>query len=1137
MIATSETAYNSLEPLFLPYEEPNKHRVKPKKDGAKSSIEACRRPSQLHIVQNLRAEVSQWRMTGYPGASQTTRELLSHWFERDHKLSNADGDTYPFRYYFCQREAIETFIFLYECRGIYTLSALTANYGSGSEEERTTTALGIAPEEDQICRYAFKIATGAGKTKVMSLAMVWSYFHAKYEPDSTLPKHFLLIAPNLIVFERLKEDFEGGKIFAADPLVPPAWKADFNLSVALQDDTVGLVTDGIVYLTNIHRLYDTSTRKKTRDDDAYEWMGPSVSKNRSTDTSKRLREQIAKHPRLLVINDEAHHVWDQDSAWNICISDLQKKIWDQTGENTLIQLDFSATPKDNKGNLFKHIVTEAPLGEAIDGGIVKTPIIGSGKITERTDENAAIKYQHHLLLGYDRWLDSFEEWSKSNKKALMFVMTEDAEAADQIAYELNTNPSFKVLNGKTLNLHTRLKGKVKKKGKGRDTYFVFEESENAITGEDLEFLRDLARDLDSDTSPYRCIVSVLMLREGWDVKNVTTIVPLRAYSSKANILPEQTLGRGLRRMTPPGQANELVTVVEHPSFANLYKEELAQQGVIIDIVDVTRVPRTSVSIFPDAEKKDLAKLELLIPRISQGFSRKASLDGLTFDDIKNAFAKYKPLPIGEKSSTIIQYQGKHLITDEVIQEMAIQLPLLQHPGGCISFYRTELERQTKLVGLKSILDNLLERFIQELLFEQPVSIWDSSVLSRFSDDDVREHIRATFVPLIQAKTTFKEERRADATPIPVSGWKAFQVSQSASRPVVQAARTLFNLVTCNQQLESALSQFLDKAPDVAAFCKNAGPQALRIDYLNSAGQLAMYTADFIVRSNDNKYFLLEAKGREDRDVPLKAKAAVEWCKAASSKKVTWEYVYVTDSIFQTFSRDSLAALARTSAPSLMEMLSESSTQQLKLPLAQITAQAQTKTAFDSFITEQILEALPPTYKTPITEAITLYSFCENQKGFSFASVFTPLLKPIDTSCVLLISNALQQYVPTNPMEQQNFFDAGSSRLSERAQNLKKTLVWKSGISPIGLLKFCLTFENKENLGGVFKVIPPVFKVLAESELPAHIEDINDFRNNYIAHQNYVLNDPKQAQTNLKHWISTLLILHKINSAAASGRTS
>lgn len=123
---------------------------------------------------------------------------------------------------------------------------------------------------------------------------------------------------------------------------------------------------------------------------------------------------------------------------------------------------------------------------------------------------------------------------------------------------------YRELNGKTINLHTNLKGKVKKVGKGSNATYVFEENEKEISDEDLETLRELSRALDSNKSQYLCIVSVLMLREGWDVRNVTTIVPLRAYSSKANILPEQTLGRGLQRITPPGQATEVVTVVGAP---------------------------------------------------------------------------------------------------------------------------------------------------------------------------------------------------------------------------------------------------------------------------------------------------------------------------------------------------------------------------------------------------------------------------------------------------------------------------------------------------------------------------------------------------------------------------------------------
>src|SRR5438045_4280145 len=151
--------------------------------------------------------------------------------------------------------------------------------------------------------------------------------------------------------------------------------------------------------------------------------------------------------------------------------------------------------------------------------------------------------------------------AKERKEAAVVCNDRRHGAANQIAHRLNTDALFRELNGKTTNLHTRLKGKVKWMGGRRSGYPVFEESEKEISDDDLKALRELSREIDSDENPYSCIVSVLMLREGWDVRNVTTIVPLRPYNAPANILPEQTLGRGLRRMTPPGSdVTEVVTV-------------------------------------------------------------------------------------------------------------------------------------------------------------------------------------------------------------------------------------------------------------------------------------------------------------------------------------------------------------------------------------------------------------------------------------------------------------------------------------------------------------------------------------------------------------------------------------------------
>jgi type III restriction enzyme len=621
----------ALEPLFAPHEEPNQHRARAQGDQP-AQTKKGRRPSKIAIAQSLRSHVKQWRETDYPGASDTTRELLHHWFGRDHLIEASGGLRVPFRYYFCQREAMETLIYLYEVRGIRSLTPLVGEFGGPSAE---TAALGVNPDDDRWAKYAFKLATGAGKTKVMSLAIVWSYFHALRESNSPMAKHFVVVAPNLTVFERLKTDFkpaEGGKdIFDNDPLIPVAWRGDWNLSVVLQDEASGAATGGTLYLTNIHRLYDHERRKKEAE--TYDWMGPTVSRAKALDTGAELRKRITGHERVMILNDEAHHLWDSSSAANEAISYLHETIASRTGAGLVAQLDFSATPKDDNGQMFQHVVCDTPLGEAVDGGIVKTPIIGKGKgWVERTSTDASERYEEQLRVGYARWLKSKEEWQKSGKKPLLFVMTEDTEAANQIADRMNTDPVFKELNKKTVNLHTNLKGKVKWVGGRTNGYPVFEESEKEISDDDLKALRELSRQIDSDQNPYSCIVSVLMLREGWDVRNVTTIVPLRPYTSKANILPEQTLGRGLRRMTPPGEAAELVTVVEHPAFVSLYAQELEQEGLFIETIDVEHIPKTTVTIFPDKEHKDFAALDIVLPEVSGGFSRTASLEGLTLEE-------------------------------------------------------------------------------------------------------------------------------------------------------------------------------------------------------------------------------------------------------------------------------------------------------------------------------------------------------------------------------------------------------------------------------------------------------------------------------------------------------------------------
>lgn len=184
------------------------------------------------LVARVRDEVFRWRSHGYTGASRTSVALLRWWFDTDHLMENADGSYSAFRYYFAQREAVETVVWLYEVKRARDKFDLLRFDASGA------VSPGMFPEDWP--RYVLKIATGAGKTKVLSLLIAWSFFHRLYELDSTLSRNFLVIAPNIIVLERLRADFDGLRIFFNDPILPDNghdgrnWRDDFQLTLHIQ---------------------------------------------------------------------------------------------------------------------------------------------------------------------------------------------------------------------------------------------------------------------------------------------------------------------------------------------------------------------------------------------------------------------------------------------------------------------------------------------------------------------------------------------------------------------------------------------------------------------------------------------------------------------------------------------------------------------------------------------------------------------------------------------------------------------------------------------------------------------------------------------------------------------------------------
>jgi type III restriction enzyme len=971
------------------------------------------------------------------------------------------------------------------------------------------------------------VATGAGKTKIMSLAIVWSYFHSLYEPNSELPRHFVVIAPNLTVYERLKDDFEGGAIFYRDPLIPEAWRGDFQMQVVLQDEPGGTLRQGAIYLTNIHRLYPkpddrAKPGKRKQRASAYDpalIFGPQVSHSQALETGKTLRARIAAHPSLMVLNDEAHHVHDPELTWSQAIDDLHARSLARDNRGVCLQLDFSATPKHNDGKFFRHIVVDFPLGEAVDAGIVKVPVLGeSDDLTVADDPRAPAheRYAAHLKLGYARYAAAFEELS-AVRKPVLFVMTEDAQAANEIAEYLDSE-AFPLLKGRVLNIHTRLKGKVKEVTRGGREVKEFIEDESDIKPEDLRALREMSRELDSPESKYRCVVSVMMLREGWDVRNVTTIVPLRPYSAKSGILPEQTLGRGLRRMFPPGEALETVTVIEHPAFRALYDQELSQEGVEIAVMPAGEAYKQTVTIFVDANKP-VDKLDIAIPLVSDAIETTSTLEGLTFEDVQAEFKRrgFKPLPIGQPRNAPIEYEERHLFTDEVVARMALDPGLLANAWSAPAYFARMLGRACQVSNPHAVLAPLIERFIGEVLFERPVSLYGGEVDHRMRDMDVAEHIRAVFTPLILSRTVRRQTRRALRQFQALSQWKPYQATSHAKRPAIQAKRTIFNLVPCENDFERAFVAFLDQAGDVAAFAKNAGPQKLMIDYLKPDGQRGLYAPDFLARATDGTHYLIELKGRQDNLVPLKACAAVEWCRAASASGARWEYLYIPQEHFQPGAAEAIAELARACAPALDALLAE------RIALPEPTDEVDVR----QWLTQAGLDQPPAEL---IRQAVTLLEDQIRQAAPTLGAAFQPLLGPLDDYAQRILEQQIKPAIPAQDHER--FFQPSLDHLSkaERAaleknqRHLFSILVENRPVQRLGTLLFCLGYAQRGTAaaaGGVWQAVRQRFSAPAFQAIYGLLDQVNQFRNRYIAHVEQPLRDADEARAALRTWLTCL----------------
>lgn len=843
-------------------------RGRPRKEDQQDLFDLRERLTTAPCVPAIRREVDEWRKQDWPGITEVTRELFNYWFNTDHIVRGT-----RFQYHRAQREAVETLVYLYEVKRIHRRTQLLETYVQHTPDLRL-------PKYDDFARYCVKMATGSGKTKVMAMAIAWQYANAVRTNAEDYASNFLVLAPNVIVFERLRTDFEGGRMFHSDPLVPRHFKLWWDMQFYMRGDGERAHSSGALYLTNIQQLHEGRVVDDTEEEDPVSaLLGPTppTSLQEQTDLYERISRRTG---RLMVLNDEAHHTHDEESEWNNVIRRMH-------GVRELsLQLDVTATPRFQSGALFPWTIFDYPLKQAIFDGIVKRPIVGISKIQEAKSEIASVKYKGFLTAGVERWREYRDQLKPVGKKPILFIMMNVTADADDVAEWLKTKYPEDFAGEKTLTIHTDKSGEVSKK--------------------DLDTARKASREVDDDKSPVNAIVSVLMLREGWDVQNVTVVVGLRPYTAKANILPEQAIGRGLRLMFRGGMSGyqERVDILGNKKFLEFVQDLEKLEDLKLGTYNVGEEKLQIITVQPDPAKM---QHDIGLPEITPVLERKKSMEQEIAALDVMAF-RVNPLPMKqadvEEPQTFF-YEGRDILTAAIEFEREYKIPSAQTAGEVIGYYARRIAQDIKLPSQFAALAPKVKEFFQHKAFGESLDLDQPKVISAMSSNIacfvvLKEFNKALSALLIDEKepVLLNAERKLSTTPPFPFGKLSFP-----------ARKTVFTVAACDNQFEYDFAKYLEACDDVESFAKLPFEFGFTIPYTDEQLNIRRYYPDFVVRLVSGEHWLVETKGQETITVAHKDRAARLWCENVSKlTETTWNYVKVPEKEWRNLGADEFADL-------------------------------------------------------------------------------------------------------------------------------------------------------------------------------------------------------------------------------------
>jgi type III restriction enzyme len=269
--------------------------------------------------------------------------------------------------------------------------------------------------------------------------------------------------------------------------------------------------------------------------------------------------------------------------------------------------------------------------------------------------------------------------------------------------------------------------------------------------------------------------------------------------------------------------------------------------------------------------------------------------------------KFKKPTADKVAEETIHYTGRDMLTKEVVEEQDLIIPVPDRPEGVISYFANMILRYAHMPGRFADLAPVAAEYLTKGLFDSPADLSNPHVIKRLSEPDARQFVISAFVDAINKLAIEPLPVRVSQPPRKVSATPAFPWSGET----YAGEKTVFNLVACDSHYEALFASFLDRASDVAAYAKNAPQMHFYIEYIAAGGGIRYYYSDFVVRATNGDTFLIESKGWEDVEVPIKDDRARKWCHDVTDLTgQPWYYVKIPKTVFDGSTASTLDGLSR-----------------------------------------------------------------------------------------------------------------------------------------------------------------------------------------------------------------------------------